>query len=82
MPGTQLRRQIEESGGIATTSDLMKRWGLSKTRLYALMEMDDFPTPLARVGARNQPIYLVAEADEFREAQKNRAPHRPRARGV
>jgi hypothetical protein len=76
--GSELRRQIEESGGIATTYDLMQRWGLSKTRLYALMQMDGFPSPLAVVGARKQPIYLVAEADVFREAQKHRPPHRPR----
>src|SRR4051812_27961443 len=53
--------------GLASPADLARRWGISRQRGWQLAREPDFPPPIGHVNC--QPVYLVAEADEWRESR-------------
>jgi hypothetical protein len=64
---------ITEHGGVATSGQLRERWGLSTSRMHTLMQMPEFPAPVAMVGKdAKQAVYSLLDADAFREEQKTR----------
>lgn len=68
-----IRDAIATNGGVATSGQLRERWGLSTSRMHALMQMPEFPDPVARVGAGDQQrLYSLLDADAFRSEQKTR----------
>lgn len=57
--------------GLASPTDLARRWGVSRQRGWQLTREPGFPAPIGRVNGHS--VYLVAEADEWREGSTNAA---------
>lgn len=68
-----LRRAIEEAGGLHTVADIARRWGVSKARVNELAQRPDFPAPLFRMG--RSAVYVGNEVDAWRAIE--RRPGRP-----
>jgi hypothetical protein len=73
----EARRAIRRAGGLASASDLARRWGLSPTRVGQLADQDGFPEPVGHV-AGGRPVWAVNEADAWR-ARRQAAARRARA---
>lgn len=67
-----LKGLIRQAGGICTLPDLAERWFLSRTRVYALSKMADFPEPIQYVGQGKMAVYLSAECDNWRSERTSR----------
>lgn len=75
-----LAAHIESCGGLATVPDLAVRWGVSRTRGYQLAKDETFPAPVAEVAEGRIAIYVVEEADAWREARLSRVSRREAAK--
>ena len=58
------RAAIAFVGGVASQSDLAKRWALSRQRVHRLVRELDFPEPVGDVSGA--PVWMVTEADRWR----------------
>lgn len=70
------RAHIFAAGGLATVTDLARRWGISRSRAHELAKRDDFPSPVATVSDGQVSLYAVKEVDEWRG--HHRPPGRPK----
>jgi hypothetical protein len=71
----QARELLAASGGLATSAELARRWGLCRQRVSQLAAEPSFPEPVVTVGRHS--LWLVTEADTW---QHDREMHRLLAR--
>jgi hypothetical protein len=60
------RAHIFAAGGLATVTDLARRWGVSRSRAHELARREDFPSPVATVSDGAVALYAVNEVDHWR----------------
>ncbi len=65
------RYHIDLCGGLGTTSDLARRWGISRERVRQLSILEGFPEEVVRAG-RNT-LYFLGECDDWRTARRDAA---------
>src|SRR4051812_18073463 len=61
---------LAERGGLVSTSDLARRWGVSRQHVHKLASEPSFPEPSYFVG--RQPLWLAAKADDWHEHRAQR----------
>jgi hypothetical protein len=66
--GAPMAAMIEAAGGLATSAELAKRWGVSRQRGREIVAHPDFPAPVAEVSGRK--VYAIAEADDWRAQER------------
>jgi hypothetical protein len=64
----ELRRLIQDAGGLVTQAEMAKRWNISRQRIQELVAMPGFPKPV-NPGDRYK-LYAWFEVEAWRKLER------------